>query len=207
MGVEIDAFAHALDDACDGRDEDEEGGEDGGVSAGAAAEFCGDEDGRGKQWGKSGDGLPVEYGPEDAAVVQDVLEGGVAEARLHGTGAEDDCGNCGGDPGECGARIEPEQEKRGGERQCDQVGLDDYLVKVNAKYNNSDLLNDVIKSQFSLAITKLQALSDPLSTQISNNASSVTSVYTELQKLTVLLKTDMTSSLAILITYGDNDGD
>lgn len=89
----------------------------------------------------------------------------------------------------------------------DGPGLDDYLVKVNAKYNNTDPLNDVIKSQFATAITKLQALTDPLSAQITNNTAAVTSTYTELQKLTVLLKTDMTSSLAILITYGDNDGD
>jgi hypothetical protein len=85
-------------------------------------------------------------------------------------------------------------------------GFDDYLVKVNAKYNNGSL-NDAIVNQFASAKTKLQALTDPLSTNIQTDNTAVVAAYTELQKLTVLLKTDMTSSLGILITYGDNDGD
>jgi uncharacterized protein len=88
----------------------------------------------------------------------------------------------------------------------DGLGLDDYLTKVNAQYNGSSLA-DAIQAQFIAANTKLQALSDPLSDNITNNNAAVTTAYTELQKLTVLLKTDMTSSLGILITFGDNDGD
>lgn len=89
----------------------------------------------------------------------------------------------------------------------DGLGFDDYLTAANAKYTDGRGLNDVIKAQFASAITKLQALSDPLSTNITTNQAAVVAAYTELQKLTVLLKTDMTSSLGILITYGDNDGD
>jgi predicted lipoprotein len=89
----------------------------------------------------------------------------------------------------------------------DGLGLDDYLVTANAKYSDGRALNDVIKAQFATSIAKLQALSDPLSTNITTNQAAVVAAYTELQKLTVLLKTDMTSSLGILITYGDNDGD
>lgn len=85
-------------------------------------------------------------------------------------------------------------------------GLDDYLVFTNAKYNGGSL-NDAIKAQFVAAIAKLQTLSDPLSANITSNPTAVIAAYTELQKLTVLLKTDMTSSLGIAITYGDNDGD
>ncbi|MDB5148329.1 MAG: Peptidase Imelysin, partial [Mucilaginibacter sp.] len=73
----------------------------------------------------------------------------------------------------------------------DGLGLDDYLVKINAKYSDGKLLNDVIKAQFATAITKLQALLDPLADNIRNNPAAVTAAYTELQKLTVLLKTDM----------------
>ncbi|QHV96862.1 imelysin family protein [Spirosoma endbachense] len=91
--------------------------------------------------------------------------------------------------------------------QGDGPGLDDYLTQANAKASNGSSLNDVIKNQFATAIAKLQGLSDPLSDTIKTNQASVTATYTELQKLTVLLKTDMTSSLGILITYGDNDGD
>lgn len=86
-------------------------------------------------------------------------------------------------------------------------GFDDYLDKINAKYTNGTSLNTVIKNQFAAATTKLQALTDPLSANITSNPTAVTAAYTELQKLTVLLKTDMPSSLGILITYGDNDGD
>lgn len=90
----------------------------------------------------------------------------------------------------------------------DGLGLDDYLVAVNAKASNGNPLNDVIKAQFASGTTKVQTtLTDPLSTQITNTPATVTAAYTELQKLTALLKTDMTSSLGILITYGDNDGD
>jgi len=89
----------------------------------------------------------------------------------------------------------------------DGLGLDDYLVQANAKSSNGTSLNDNIKAQFAAALAKLQTLSDPLSTNITTNQTAVTSAYTELQKLTVMLKTDMTSSLGILITYGDNDGD
>ena len=91
--------------------------------------------------------------------------------------------------------------------QGDGLGLDDYLVQVNAKYSDGKPLNDVIKAQFAIATAKLQALTDPLSDNIKTNPAAVTAAYTELQKLTVLLKTDMTSSLGILITFGDNDGD
>ena len=86
------------------------------------------------------------------------------------------------------------------------LGFDDYLVSTNAKYNGGSL-NDAIIVQFASATAKLQALTDPLSANIQANNTAVVAAYTELQKLTVLLKTDMTSSLGILITYGDNDGD
>ncbi|MBL4676412.1 MAG: imelysin family protein [Mucilaginibacter sp.] len=89
----------------------------------------------------------------------------------------------------------------------DGLGLDDYLIKVNAKYTDGKPLNDVITAQFATAETKLKALSDPLADNIRTNPTAVKAAYTELQKLTVFLKTDMTSSLGILITFGDNDGD
>ena len=96
--------------------------------------------------------------------------------------------------------------------QGDGLGLDDYLVQTTklpntAKYANGSAVNDAITTQFATAASKLQTLTDPLADNISSNPSAVTAAYAELQKLTVLLKTDMTSSLSILITYGDNDGD
>ena len=88
----------------------------------------------------------------------------------------------------------------------DGLGFDDYLVSLKAKYNNG-LLSDAIKTQFATSLTKLQALSDPLSAQITSNNASVMAAYSSLQQELVLLKTDMPSALGVLITYGDTDGD
>jgi predicted lipoprotein len=87
------------------------------------------------------------------------------------------------------------------------LGLDDYLIAVNAKTSTGGSLNDAIKTQFAAANAKLQTLTDPLATNITNNPTAVMAAYTELQKLTVILKNDMTSALGISITFGDNDGD
>lgn len=88
----------------------------------------------------------------------------------------------------------------------DGQGLDDYLVFLDAKHTNSKL-SDTIKNQFSLAINKLQQVPDPLSASVVNNVPIVEAAYMELQKLVVLLKTDLPSSMGVLITYQDNDGD
>ena len=88
----------------------------------------------------------------------------------------------------------------------DGVSYDDYLTHIDAKYNGGSL-NDAIKGQFTATINKLQAVPDPLSATIINNADPANVAYKEVQKLLVLMKTDMTSSLGILITYVDNDGD
>ncbi len=51
----------------------------------------------------------------------------------------------------------------------------------------------------------MQAVPDPLSNSIVNSQAVVNAAYLEIQKLVVLLKTDMPSSLGVLITYEDND--
>jgi predicted lipoprotein len=89
----------------------------------------------------------------------------------------------------------------------DGLGFDDYVASTTAKYTDGTPLNDAIIKQFATAKTKLQALTDPLSDNIKTNPTAVTAAYTELQKLTVMLKTDMPSALGILITFGDTDGD
>lgn len=85
-------------------------------------------------------------------------------------------------------------------------GFDDYLIHLDAKYNGGSL-NDAINSQFAVAKTKLAAVPEPLSTQVTSNAATVDAAYVELVKLLVLLKTDMPSSLGVVITYQDGDGD
>ncbi len=86
------------------------------------------------------------------------------------------------------------------------VGLDDYLIKLDAKRGEGSL-HDAITSQFSVTKTKLSALADPLAQMIRTNPAPVNEAYNEVHKGVVLLKTDMPSALGVLITYQDNDGD
>ncbi|MFO0322589.1 MAG: imelysin family protein [Bacteroidota bacterium] len=85
-------------------------------------------------------------------------------------------------------------------------GFDNYLVHLNAQYNGGSL-NDAINAQFSVTKTKLAAVANPLSTQVTTNANVIDAAYTELVKLLVLLKTDLPSNLGVVITYQDGDGD
>lgn len=86
------------------------------------------------------------------------------------------------------------------------VGFDDYLSTLKTSYG-SGLLSNAITNQFTLVKTKIQAITNPLSVAVSTNATVVDQAYIEIQKLLVLLKTDMTSALGVQITYQDNDGD
>ncbi len=85
-------------------------------------------------------------------------------------------------------------------------GLDDYLNQLNAQYNGGSL-SAAIRSQFDIVKSKIQVIPDPLSDAIINHQSIVEEAYSEIQKMVVLLKTDMPSAMGVLITYQDNDGD
>ena len=71
----------------------------------------------------------------------------------------------------------------------------------------SGSLNNAIKTQFGIAKAKLALVNEPLSDAVINNAAAVDAAYLEIQKLLVLLKTDMPSVMGIIITYQDGDGD
>jgi len=85
-------------------------------------------------------------------------------------------------------------------------GFDDKVIAAKATKNGVSL-NDVINAEFATLIAKLMALPDPLSAQITNNLTTVNDVYTEATKLVVLLKVDLSSALAIKISFQDDDGD
>jgi len=85
-------------------------------------------------------------------------------------------------------------------------GFDDKVIASKVT-KNSVPLNDVITAEFNTLIAKLTALPDPLSAQINNNLTAVNEVYTEATKLVVLLKVDLSSALAIKISFQDDDGD
>lgn len=86
------------------------------------------------------------------------------------------------------------------------TGFDDYLEAINALYHGSPL-SDVIEQQLQLAIEKVQLIPEPYAETVENNPDPASAAYQELQKLVVLLKTDLPSATGILITYQDNDGD
>jgi predicted lipoprotein len=86
------------------------------------------------------------------------------------------------------------------------LGLITYLINAKAKYNGGPL-SDTIATAFSLDITALGAVPDPLSQTIQTNPAGAQAAFAACQRLVALLKTDMPSSLGVLITYGDNDGD
>jgi predicted lipoprotein len=86
------------------------------------------------------------------------------------------------------------------------LGLITYLTNAGAKYNGGPL-SDTITAAFTLDVTDMQAVPDPLSQTIQTNPASAQAAFNVSQKLVALLKTDMPSALGVLITYGDNDGD
>ncbi len=85
------------------------------------------------------------------------------------------------------------------------VGLDDYLKAIQATTTSNEELAEKIDKQFETI--KMVSLSDPLTTQITNDIDPVLEVFAEMQRLIVMFKTDMASSMGVVITYQDNDGD
>jgi predicted lipoprotein len=85
-------------------------------------------------------------------------------------------------------------------------GFDDYLDHLKVMYG-SETLNSAINKQFVLAFSKLNAIQGSISQQVVTNPGAVDAAYVELVKLLVLLKTDLPSSLGVVITYQDGDGD
>jgi len=89
----------------------------------------------------------------------------------------------------------------------DAPGLDDYLDAVDAQYNGQPL-SDEIRAVLAEAQTSLRdGVTLPLNEAVLAEAGAVQNAYTSLQRLLVLIKVDLPSSLGILITYQDNDGD
>ncbi|WP_421891731.1 imelysin family protein [Marinoscillum sp.] len=90
---------------------------------------------------------------------------------------------------------------------ADDVGLDDYLQAIEATTTQNEDLSVRIDTQFKALINAGNMLEDPLPEQILNDQVTVQTVFAEMQRLAVLFKTDMASSLGVVITYQDNDGD
>jgi len=88
----------------------------------------------------------------------------------------------------------------------DAIGLDDYLKSLgDVTYGEG--LHDDITAQLTSTATAIASLEDPLASFVVEQQAASFEVYAELQALVVLWKVDMMSSLGVLITYQDNDGD
>lgn len=80
------------------------------------------------------------------------------------------------------------------------------LEAVGAMYGDEPLGN-VILDEISTLRQILQTIDQPLQTAVESDFETVEQAYNSAQRLVVLLKTDMISSLGLLITFTDNDGD
>lgn len=87
-----------------------------------------------------------------------------------------------------------------------RTGFDDYLAFLDAQHSSGSL-NTAIQTEFGLIEDRFNALSDPYKDEVVNNQQPCLDAFDQMQQLVVLLKVDMMSSLGVLITYVDNDGD
>lgn len=86
------------------------------------------------------------------------------------------------------------------------TGFDDMLDVLQVT-NREELLSAKIKQQLTIYKNAIAAIPDPLSGSLTTNKAAVETAWTESKKLIVLLKVDAPSTLGILITFSDNDGD
>lgn len=87
------------------------------------------------------------------------------------------------------------------------IGLDDFLIAIDAKKSNDEPLNEAIANQFSIAKAALAALSGKLSDEVDDNTAKVENAYNELSAQLINIKTDLPSVLCVSITYIDNPSD
>ena len=85
-------------------------------------------------------------------------------------------------------------------------GFDDYIADVQDE-NVTPNLEDEIRDQFDLCLSAISAIGNPLSDKVSSSPSTVNEAYLQIKKLVTYCKTDMSSTLGLLITFQDNDGD
>lgn len=82
------------------------------------------------------------------------------------------------------------------------LGLDDNLIA----YDDQALV-DTIHAKFSPAYAKLDEISSSIDNEINSNTDVVGELYDILQSNVVFLKSDLPSTLNVVITYQDGDGD
>lgn len=96
---------------------------------------------------------------------------------------------------------------KGKSAEGDLPGFDDYLDKVNAKWQGNQLLSDRINQQFQSIRTILGEINDPLDKAVTTETLKVDKLYNSFISLVSLLKGEMISKLGLSVNYVDNDGD
>lgn len=86
-------------------------------------------------------------------------------------------------------------------------GLDDFLMSISAVTRTQSSLDEDITTQFSKVKNAISLVNDPLIDAIANQKTQVETIFAEMQGLIILFKTDMASSMGVIITYQDSDGD
>ena len=86
------------------------------------------------------------------------------------------------------------------------ISLNDYLDELNSIKDTEDL-SVLINTQFDLARTKANNLSEDLGDQVETNNTLMLETFDELQKNVVYMKVDLFQALNVKIDYVDADGD
>ncbi len=82
------------------------------------------------------------------------------------------------------------------------IGFDDYLIALDRQS-----IATSIDTQFSSIINDINLLTLTFEEEMNSNPQALNDLYTKMQNLVVVIKTDMASAFGVLITYQDNDGD
>ena len=90
--------------------------------------------------------------------------------------------------------------------QTSGISLNNYLDELNSIKDTEDL-SVLINTQFDLARTKVNSLSEDLGDQIESNNTLMLETFDELQKNVVYIKVDLFQALNVKVDYVDADGD
>lgn len=86
------------------------------------------------------------------------------------------------------------------------IGFDDYMNYVG-ETEDLPLAASEITAQFDICYEKINALGDPLSSDIPVNFEGFNEAFQEIKRLVAYAKTDVPTTLGVLITFSDTDGD
>jgi hypothetical protein len=84
----------------------------------------------------------------------------------------------------------------------DGIGFDDYLIALG-----KSTLNNTIKTKFQTIDGLFSPFNSTLEIELTQNQTALENLFNAISEQVIFIKTDMTASFGILITYQDNDGD